>query len=106
MDRELPRTLHSVGPHYQRGVGADEYEVIVVDNGSPEPVEEALVRRGRCDPGSRASTPRRPHRPRPPNLGIELAEGELVGLLIDGARIASRACSPTLCLPRASPSAR
>jgi hypothetical protein len=33
MARELPRTLRSLGPGYQRGLVVDDYEVIVVDNG-------------------------------------------------------------------------
>ena len=34
MSRELPRTVRSLAPDYQRGVKADDYEVIVIDNGS------------------------------------------------------------------------
>ena len=41
--RELPRTLHSLRREYQRGSGEIDYEVIVVDNGSPQPVSEELV---------------------------------------------------------------
>jgi glycosyltransferase involved in cell wall biosynthesis len=89
MERELPRTLYSLSAEYQRGVGAEEYELIVVDNGSREPVEEALVRV--AAPRSRLARldPAPPSPARAANLGIELAEGELVGLMIDGARIAS-----------------
>jgi hypothetical protein len=32
MARELPRTLLSLAPDYQRGVDAEEYEIGVVDN--------------------------------------------------------------------------
>ena len=38
MKRELPRTVLSLLPPYQRGVSHDEVEIIVVDNGSVEPV--------------------------------------------------------------------
>src|SRR5262249_23518199 len=35
MARELPRTVRSLSPGYQRGIDAADYEVIVVDNGTP-----------------------------------------------------------------------
>jgi glycosyltransferase involved in cell wall biosynthesis len=89
MARELPRTLRSLAPGYQRGIGADEYEVIVVDNGSSEPLDAAMLdsfggrlRSTRIDPAP-------PTPARAANLGIEMAESDLVGLIIDGARIAS-----------------
>ena len=43
MEREARRSLHSLSPTYQRGVSADEYEVIVVDNGSPRPFNRGSV---------------------------------------------------------------
>jgi len=43
MAREVPRTLRSLAPAYQRGMTADEYEVILVDNGSPEPLDVATL---------------------------------------------------------------
>jgi glycosyltransferase involved in cell wall biosynthesis len=89
MARELPRTLSSLSPTRQRNIGAGEYEVIVVDNGSPQPVDpglaadfDARVRLVRLD-----SAPRSPARAA--NHGLRLAEGDLVGLVIDGARLAS-----------------
>jgi glycosyltransferase involved in cell wall biosynthesis len=89
MARELPRTLRSLAPGYQRGIAADDYEVVVVDNGSPQPVDETVIaafpgriRLERLDPAP-------PSPARAANLGLARAEGELVGLLIDGARMAS-----------------
>ena len=41
MTRELKRTLYSLSPKFQRDVKAQDYEVIVVDNGSTLP----LIRR-------------------------------------------------------------
>ena len=43
MARELPRTLASMGPDRQRGLDADAYEIIVVDNGSDPPVDARLT---------------------------------------------------------------
>lgn len=89
MARELPRTLRSLSPNYQRGLAADEYEVVVVDNGSAAPVAPALVagfegrlRLERIDPAP-------PSPAGGANRGLRLAEGDLVGLIIDGARLAS-----------------
>ena len=59
MKRELPRTVVSLLPPYQQGVHHDEVEIIVVDNGSAEPVcrdwfpEEAAIRVERVTGGAR-----------------------------------------------------
>jgi hypothetical protein len=89
MSRELPRTLWSLSPTHQRDMKADEYEVIVVDNGSPQPVDPDLVagfegrlRLERIDPAP-------PSPAHAANHGVRLAGGDLVGLVVDGARLAS-----------------
>jgi len=89
MARELPRTLRSLSPPYQRGVSVDDYEVIVVDNGSPQGLDETMLRHF---PGRLRTIRLDPASPSPvhaANVGLELAEGALVGLMIDGARLAS-----------------
>jgi len=89
MARELPRTLRSLAPGYQRGVELEDYEVVVVDNGSPEPLHEASLagfpgrlRVQRID----AAPPSPAHAA---NVGLGMAGAGLVGLMIDGARLAS-----------------
>ncbi len=89
MGRELPRTIVSLAAGYQVGVEADDYEIVVVDNGSPEPVDFAAlarlapnlrgVRIDQASPSPAAAA----------NLGIRSATGEVVGLIVDGARLAS-----------------
>jgi glycosyltransferase involved in cell wall biosynthesis len=89
MARELPRTLKSLSPAYQRGVEADDYDVVVVDNGSPEPLDAAMLA---AFPGRLRSIRIESASPSPvlaANHGLAQAEGELVGMMIDGARLAS-----------------
>jgi hypothetical protein len=87
MAREAPRTLHSLAPGYQRGMDPAEYEVLVVDNGSPTPLGEAVVRAaGPCFRyhyiQDAVSSPAAAI-----NQGVALTRGELVGVMIDGARM-------------------
>jgi hypothetical protein len=87
MPREAPRTLHSLSASYQRHIDPDDYEVIVVDNGSNPPLDPHLVaglsgnfRLIRLDP-ARASPAHAI------NQGLAAAKGEVIGVMIDGARI-------------------
>ncbi len=89
MERELPRTLQSLTRTYQQGSESVDYEVIVIDNGSPAPFGEAAVRAYgenfryvylRDPPSSPAFAL---------NYGVRQAKGRIVCLMIDGARIAT-----------------
>lgn len=89
MARELPRTLATLDPGFQRGIEAEDYEVIVVDNGSPTPIDlddlptfGGRLRLERLDPAPASPA-------RAANHGISLATGDLVGLVVDGARMVS-----------------
>ena len=89
MRRELPRTLRSLSPEVQQGVEAEQYELLVVDNGSPEPLDERL-----CDAFGARVRLLEVERPSPSpaeaaNLGLSEAVAPLVGVFIDGARLAS-----------------
>jgi hypothetical protein len=89
MARELPRTLRSLSPAHQQGVWADDYEIVVVDNGSPEPLDDAMLA---GFPGRLRAIRIETASPSPvhaANRGLEAAEGELIGMMIDGARLAS-----------------
>lgn len=89
MAREVPRTLRSLAPDYQQGIAADEYEVIVVDNGSPAPLDATMLGSFGGRLLSTRIDPAPPTPARAANLGIEMANSEFVGVLIDGARLAS-----------------
>lgn len=89
MRREAPRTLFSLSPEYQREVKPDDYEVIVIENGSSAPLSRDEVER--IAPNFRyhrhetiSSSP-----VAAVNLGVSLARGELVAICVDGARILS-----------------
>jgi glycosyltransferase involved in cell wall biosynthesis len=89
MGREAPRTLRSLALHYQTGIDADDYEVIVMDNGSPTPLGESLVRG--FGPQFRYRYVRKAAKSpaQAINHGVAMARGKYVGIFIDGARIAS-----------------
>jgi len=87
MGRELPRTLRSLCSGYQRDIGPDDYEVIVVDNGSAPAVDRKhfdglpgnfrFLRIDSASPSPAAAV----------NLGIAAAQGHVIGVMVDGARI-------------------
>lgn len=88
MRREAPRTLHSLSPSYQRGVTADDYEVLAVDIGSAPALEHEVVRAA----GPRSRLLRFPRSPSPAaaiNAAVAESQGEAVMVCIDGARILS-----------------
>ncbi len=87
MERELPRTLFSLSRDYQQGVEEIEYEVIVIDNGSSPPFGNRKVEQF-------GSIFRYYYLKDPPpspafalNYGVKKSKGEVVCLMIDGARI-------------------
>jgi glycosyltransferase involved in cell wall biosynthesis len=89
MPREIPRTILSLSPAMQVGVRPDEYEVILVDHNSTLPFDvepcrstgiDLRVETFRDDTESPCGAI---------NRGLALARGDLVCVMIDGARIAS-----------------
>jgi glycosyltransferase involved in cell wall biosynthesis len=87
MSREIPRTLMSLSRKYQIGAADLAYEVLLVDNGSPEPLDESVwagidvpVKLHRVADAS--SSPARAI-----NSALERAAGDIICLMIDGAHI-------------------
>ncbi len=90
MPREAPRTILSAGVPYQQGIAADDYEVIVIDNGSTRPISESD--RMNAPVGIRFVEMSNP-KPSPVFAmnwaAREMAKGEILLFAIDGARIFS-----------------
>ena len=87
MAREAPRTLYSLSAAYQRDIAAEDYEVIVVDNGSSPPFDatvlddlEGAFRLIRLDPAPKSPA-------HALNVGLAAARGDVIGLMVDGARM-------------------
>lgn len=88
MSSQIAKTLQSLVPPYQVGLHPEEYEIVLVDNGSPEPLPESAWRlSGNVQyhylPPAEAS-------PNPGvalNRAVRISQGEIVCLMIDGARM-------------------
>lgn len=87
MGREAPRTLHSLSTKYQQGIGAESYEIIVIDNGSTPPLGRETVEA--YGPNFRYFYIDNP-KPSPAeavNFGASKARGDIICVMIDGARL-------------------
>ena len=89
MAREAPRTLQSLAVPYQTDITESDYEVIVIDNGSPQPLGRELVNNF----GPQFKYHYVFNATKSPagaiNLGVTLCKGDKLCIYIDGARLAS-----------------
>jgi cephalosporin hydroxylase len=91
MARELPRTLYSLSPGYQQHEPGAAWDVVVLDNGSEPAVDEEAFQS--ILPGVKVLRPASP-RPSPAiaiNEAMASLDADLLGLWIDGARLATPA---------------
>lgn len=89
MQREAVRTVQTLARDYQRGTEGIDYEIVVVDNGSPEPLDLSdvgevgvplrLIYRENATPSPADAI----------NEGVARAAGAYVAVMIDGARMLS-----------------
>jgi hypothetical protein len=89
MARELPRTIRSLSLAMQRGVRKCEYEIVVVDNGSTKPFNESECREWDANLRIMEMAVPSVSPARAANYGIAQSESDLIGVFIDGARLAS-----------------
>lgn len=89
MARELPRTIQSFSCKMQKWISEDQYEIIVVDNGSYLPFDESACREHAnnisffyMEDATKSPVPAI-------NMGLSLAKGDIIGVCVDGARMAS-----------------
>ena len=87
MEREARRSLHTLSVAYQRDVSEDDYEVIVVDNGSPQPFNGGSV--DEFGPNFKYYYVRDANRSpaRALNAGLSIARSDYLAVMIDGARL-------------------
>jgi len=89
MRREIARTLRSLSAGYQRELERADYEVVLVDNGSPEPPRPEEFRDLPLELRILHHRERSPSPVGALNEGLAASRGGLIGVIIDGARMAS-----------------
>ena len=89
MKRELPRTLISLSTLMQLDICSDEYEVIIIDNGTKD--NEKLKYCTKIQKNYFLYLVSNPEKSpvNAINFGLEKARGDLICVMIDGARMAS-----------------
>ncbi len=89
MAREVPRTVTSFLPPYQQGLSNSDIEIIVLDNGSPNPIPSVIVDSWPENVRYVSVENAHPSPARALNLGVGMASSDIVCPVIDGARMAS-----------------
>lgn len=87
MQRAAPRSIRSLLTPYQQGIDSDCYEVIVVENGSSEPLDKSAIEA--LSPNVRYHYLKDPP-PSPAyaiNYAASVARGDILAIMIDGAHM-------------------
>lgn len=87
--RELPRTLRSLSTPFQTGIDPDDYEILVVDNGSTIPPDPDSFRSLEASIELIRVPDPNPSPAHAVNVGLNSAMGKYIGVFVDGARMAS-----------------
>lgn len=89
MARELPRTIFTLSRAYQRAAQDLDYEIVVIDNGSSPPVDLAGLRAIASNVSVRRFDGADASPVSAINATVAQSRGDVIGLMIDGARMAS-----------------
>jgi len=87
MARELPRTVRSLSRPYQRGIEDLAYEIVVVDNGSPSPVDSAAIEAIAPEVRVIRMEGLGVSPAKAVNRAVDSTSGRFVGVVLDGARL-------------------
>lgn len=87
MRREAPRTIYSLSPEYQQGVGQDDYELIVVENGSSLPLAPEQIAEFPANASYHFFSTDAVSPVGAIQFGMARARGEFIALIVDGARM-------------------
>ena len=87
MKRELRRTLTTLAAPCQRGIARDEYDVLVMDNGSRQPPQREEFADLDLDLQIAHFPTPTPSPVAALNAAVAGTRGALVGVMIDGARM-------------------
>jgi len=92
MYAQIGNTIQSLIPPYQRGLKFSDYEILLVDNGSPKPLPDELQKASKnlryiyIPPGEACPNPGVAI-----NRAVKMSKGAIVCLMIDGARMVTPA---------------
>jgi len=87
MQRAAPRSIRSLLTPYQTGIDADTYEIIVVENGSSEPLDKAAIEA--MSPNIQYHYLQDPP-PSPAyaiNYAVSKSRGDILAIMVDGAHM-------------------
>lgn len=87
MQREAPRTLYSLSPSYQENVSAQDYQIIVLDNGSPMPLNKDSIEQIAPNIEYHYFDTQSQSPAAAINFGASIATGRYIGFIVDGARM-------------------
>jgi hypothetical protein len=87
MRREAQRTLLSLSKRYQLGVASLDYEVIAIDNGSSEPLDDGFVRSFGPEFRYHFFQTQSKSPAEAVNFGVSQARGRQLMIMVDGAHL-------------------
>jgi len=85
--REAPRTLYTLSRAYQKNIEYLDYEALVIDSNSPEPLNAEMVKSFGSEFSYHFVKTAHPSPVEALRHGLELSKGEYVMIVIDGAHL-------------------